>query len=99
MLRQAVRTRAVAQQSDVAERRIAIDLIAICGIGDGARGVAVAVLRLDPEMAITAAWDAFSRIEAHKIAPSDAVEHAPHFCFGISAQICRRRLAFRAALE
>jgi hypothetical protein len=89
----------VAQQGDVAQRRVAIDLVAVRNVSDGANTPALAVLGLDPRMSVTKARHTLSRIKAHEIAPPDAIKHTPHLGRWICAQIGRRRPAFWATVE
>ena len=84
MVRQAVRPRAVTQQRDVAERRTAIGFLAVGDVGDGGQPVGVAVLELDPQVAIAPSGDAFRRIQVNQVGAGDPVQDAPDLGVRIS---------------
>ena len=99
MRRQPVGSSTLAQQRDIAERRSAIDILALSHVGNSLKQVTVDVLRLDQDMAITPPRDSLSQIQTHKVAPRDAVEHAPDLSIRVKAQVCWRGLSLGPAYQ
>jgi len=77
--RQAVGSRPLAQQGQVAQRRVAVRFTAVGDIGDGRENPPVAILGLESLGPVAASGNSFGRIEAEQIAPCDLVENSPNF--------------------
>lgn len=90
VFRKLVRPRTVAQQREIAKRRIAILFLALGDVGDGRKGIALDVLAAGPELPVAPSRNAFGRIELNELATSDPVKHAPRLSLRIDAQVRRR---------
>src|SRR6202790_5578509 len=77
MLWETMGPRAVAQESDVAERRPAIDLLAMGDVGHRLKRTAVAVLSVQPQRSIPTPWDTLGGVQTDQFAPGEPVENAP----------------------
>ena len=70
MSRQPLGSRPLAQQGQVAQRRIAIVFIAASDVGYSREDATVAVLGLEPLRLVAASGDSLGRIETEEIATS-----------------------------
>jgi hypothetical protein len=81
----------VAQQRDVAQRRLAIHLIALGNVSHGPERAAVDVLGIQPQRSIPAPRDALRGIQTDEVAPGELIEDAPHFPRSVTGAPCAGR--------
>src|ERR1700680_4616371 len=77
MLWETMGPRAVAQESDVAQRRPGIDFLAVGDVGDRLQRTAVAVPSTQPQRSIPTPWDTLGGVQTEQFAPGEPVENAP----------------------
>jgi hypothetical protein len=87
MLWETVGPRAVAQESNVAEPRAAIDLLAVDDVRHCRRRTAVDVLSIQPMPSIPTPWNAHSRVKTDEVAPGEPVENAPDLRLRVAEKI------------
>jgi hypothetical protein len=75
--------RAVAHESEVAERRPSIDLLAVGDVGHRPKRAAVDVLCIQPQRSIPTPWNTLRGVQTDEVAPGDVVEDAPHLSFRV----------------
>ena len=77
MLWQTVRACTLAQQGEVAQRRVTVHVLAVRNVSDCAQHVARNTFGIDPEMPISTARNAFRPVEMEQIETRYPIENAP----------------------
>jgi hypothetical protein len=87
MLWETVGPRAVPQESNLAEPRAPINLLAVDDVRHCQRRTAVDVLSIQPMRSIPTPWNAHSRVKTDEVAPGEPVANAPDLSLRVAEKI------------